>query len=351
MQRLLKLFVCCMLLAGLALGVQAQDQPQQGKKARTEVQAGKKKKGKNGKKKGQNQPKAKKELSAEQLALMDAAMPKAAVAKPKKARKVLVFTLCKGFVHDSVPVAAKALELMGQKTGAFEATVSDNLDMFLPENLNQFDGVIMDNTTGRYYFHPAQIKDAGTYNALSADQKKEADEYAKKRQDALVAFVKGGKALIGVHAATDMCYDTWPEYGEMIGGYFAGHPWHCVVPVKVDLPDHVINKPFEGKTFQINDEIYVFKTPPYDKAKLLELLSLDTPNLPPPNTGSKVTRPDGDYAVSWVKKYGEGRVFYCSLGHEWAVFWTAPVLDHYLRGIQYALGDLEAPDDPALNKK
>ena len=40
----------------------------------------------------------------------------------------------------------------------------------------------------------------------------------------LIDFVeKDGKGLAGIHAATDAYYDD-RAYGEMIGGYFAGHP-------------------------------------------------------------------------------------------------------------------------------
>ena len=45
---------------------------------------------------------------------------------------------------------------------------------------------------------------------------------------ALLAFVAGGKGFIGVHSATNTFY-TWPEYGALIGGYMANHPW-------VDIP-------------------------------------------------------------------------------------------------------------------
>ena len=61
---------------------------------------------------------------------------------------------------------------------------------------------------------------------------------------------------------------------------------------------------------------------------------------------SKGSRTDGSYPVSWVDTYGRGRVFYCSLGHRDEIYWNASVLKHYLAGIQFALGDLEAPAEP-----
>ena len=57
-------------------------------------------------------------------------------------------------------------------------------------------------------------------------------------------------------------------------------------------------------------------------------------------------RTDHDNAVSWIRPYGAGRVFYCSLGHNAEVFTNAAVLGTYLAGIQYALGDLKCDDSP-----
>ena len=71
------------------------------------------------------------------------------------------------------------------------------------------------------------------------------------------------------------------------------------------------------------------------------LLSLD-----PAKTRDPGTRPDKDYAVSWVREYGKGRVFYCSLGHVASVYHDPILLRHYLAGIQFAIGDLPAVAAP-----
>ena len=39
-------------------------------------------------------------------------------------------------------------------------------------------------------------------------------------------------------------------------------------------------------------------------------------------------------------------MFYCALGHFVYIYWNPTVLEHYLAGIQYALGDLKANDKP-----
>jgi hypothetical protein len=258
-----------------------------------------------------------KPITDEVIQKVTAAMPATAPAKPAQPRKLLVFTLAKGSKHGSIPLAAKTFEIMGQKTGAWAATCSDDPAMFKPESLAKFDAVMMDNTTGDLF----------------------ADENLKK---SFVDFVKGGKGLAGCHAATD-CFYKWPEYGDMMGGYFAGHlPGKIMISVKLDDPASPINAAFGGKGFEIGDEIYMFKEP-YSREKLHILLSIDYENAH--FRGDK--RADKDYAVSWIRPYGEGRVFYCSLGHNDDIFWNPAILAHYLAGIQYALGDLKADETPS----
>lgn len=248
-----------------------------------------------------------------------AAVPDKAPAKPAQPRRVLVYTACKGFVHAAIPYATATLETLGKKTGAFEVVTSDDPAVFKPESLAKFDAVCFNNTTGELF-----------------------EDDALKQ--ALLGFVRDGKGLIGLHAATD-CFYKWPEFGELMGGYFDGHPWTAdtTVTVKIDDPQSPINAAFGGKGFEIKDEIYQLKAP-YSRDKLHELLSIDTAKTDMKKDGIK--RTDGDFAVSWVRTYGLGRVFYCSLGHREEIYWNPAVLGHYLAGIQYALGDLPADATP-----
>ena len=75
-------------------------------------------------------PKELKPVSDEITAKIEAAAPEKATTKPAKARKVLVFWLCRGYYHESIPVANKAIEVMGKKTGAYDAVFSDDMNMF-----------------------------------------------------------------------------------------------------------------------------------------------------------------------------------------------------------------------------
>jgi type 1 glutamine amidotransferase len=264
---------------------------------------------------------------------IEAALPDKAPAKPKQARKILVFSKTNGFRHGSIPVGVTALRMMGEKTGAYTITHTEDDSWFEPEKLKDFDAVIMLNTTGDL-FRPKDLpKDPA--------EKKAALEREEKLKASLVDFVKSGKGLAGTHSATDT-YGSWGEYASMMGGTFAGHPWHQKVPIKNLAPKHPLNDMFNSEGFEVNDEIYQFRDNtalPKDRKFLLELdaSKMDL---------SKGARKDKLYPISWVSKYGKGHTFYCSLGHRDEIYYNPVVLKHYLAGFQYALGDLEADATP-----
>jgi type 1 glutamine amidotransferase len=260
------------------------------------------------------------ELSAADLQKIEAAIPAKATAVPKQPRKLLVFWRCEGFFHGSgIAAGNKAIELLGQKTGAWTTDISREYEVFEPASLAKYDVVVFNNTT---------------HLEFPDEQKKQA----------LLTFVRNGKGIVGVHSALDNFY-TWPAAAEMMGGLFAGHPWHGngTWAFKLDEPDHLLLRAFGGKGFKLKDEIYQFKAP-YTRTDRRVLLSLD---LSDPDTGKvKGSRDDNDYAVAWIKNVGKGRVFYCSLGHAGNVFQDPAVIRFYLDGIQFALGDLAADAAP-----
>jgi type 1 glutamine amidotransferase len=257
-------------------------------------------------------------VSPEELDKIRDASAAKAPAQPRQPRKILVFNLCEGFRHSSIPYVDAAVKIMGEKSGAYEAVISSDMSAF--DDLAGYDAVLLNNTTR------LEFKD-------------------EIRRENLMDFVKGGKGVIGIHAATDNFYN-WPEAAEMMGGTFVSHPWGGggTWAVKLDEPDHIINKSFNGKGFKIKDEIYLVKQLNLrQNAKIL--LSLDFTDEATRNADPT----QNDVPISWVRQFGKGRVFYCSLGHNHEVLWNAPVLAHYLAGIQYALGDLEADDTPCAS--
>ena len=75
----------------------------------------------------------------------------------------------------------------------------------------------------------------------------------------------------------------------MMGGTFAGHPWHTKVPVKNLEPKHPLNAAFDGMDCEINDEIYQFRADTALPTERKFLLALDTTKM----DVSKGNRTDG----------------------------------------------------------
>ncbi len=257
------------------------------------------------------------EMTPAQRAAIEEALPDSPIVPPVQPRSLLVFNLSKGFAHASIPWTDFTIARMGDKSGAFTAVVSSDTTMFRADRLAHFDAVLFNNNTGEPFSDPA----------LRAS---------------LLAFVRGGGGVIGLHAATD-CFFEWPEFGEMMGGYFVNHPWNEEVTLRIEEPGHPITLPFDSTSYVVADEIYQFREP-YSRDRLRVLISLDTTRLDMEREG--IQRDDGDFAVSWVREEGAGRVFYSSLGHRYEIFTDSTILRHWLAGIQYALGDLEAEDTP-----
>lgn len=256
--------------------------------------------------------------------------------KPKQPRRMLVFSVTRGYRHGSIGIGKKAFQLLGEKTGAYEAVVSDDLANFEKGKIEQFDTICFLNTT-LSVFRP----NARDLKGKSAAELAEVDATEARLKANLLEFVKSGGGFVGIHAATDTYYD-WPEYGEMIGGYFNGHPWGHNTAVSIKADEKALDDPIIaslGKSsLDFKEEIYQFKAP-YDSKKLNVLLRLDTEKSNMKVFGVK--REDGDFGVSWTKSYGRGRVFYCALGHNEHIYWNPTVLSIYLNGVRWSMGDLD----------
>jgi type 1 glutamine amidotransferase len=370
---------------------------------------------------------------------MLAALPDKAPVAPRQPRKVLVLGKAAGFVHSSIPLAARTVEELGKKTGAWSTTITYDPADITAQNLKQYDAVFLDSTTGAF------LDDPNDQAATDA------------RRKALLEFVRGGKGLAGIHAASDSYHrrdapaqaganpaagfpgrgggrggagvtlasvmlsqgdanadqklsraelaaladawfdkvdpqktgsvnqadfttrfaavlpapapaaaaaprpaqtgpdgqvGTWPEFNKMIGGFFK---FHWVDPqeitYKIDDPGSPLTAMFKGAPLVVHDETYTFGTDTYSRENLHILTSVDYAKMSDADKAKEDwPRPDHDYALSWIKRDGNGRVFYMAHGHHERNYAVKPLLEHLLAGMQYALGDLKADDSPSVKK-
>lgn len=284
---------------------------------------------------------SKAELTKQQAERIEAAIPKKASAAPKKERRVLIWNTPfmdksphKGY---SIPQAEYAMKLLGEKTGAFDPVVSDDVAMYLPENLAQFDAIIMNNSNGPW-IRPTE-QDMPKFKNHGND----IDTVEKLLRKSLLDWISKGGGIVAYHHAIGG-NTHWPEFFRMLGAAYWGHPWNEEVGVKLEEPDNPLLGAFEGNDFRISEEVFQFRDP-YSREKLHILLSLDTKKTN--MTVPWIHRTDDDFALAWVKQYGKGRVFYGAFGHKTEIWWNKAILRFYLDGIQFATGDLQADTTPS----
>ncbi|MGA7413088.1 MAG: ThuA domain-containing protein [Bryobacteraceae bacterium] len=283
------------------------------------------------------------------VSAMMAALPDKPFATPQGVRHVLVLCKAVGWVHTSIPLAAKMVEYLGDKTGSWTTTITYDSATITPENLKQYDALFLDNTTGEFLDDPND-------KAVSS-----------ARRQALLDFVKGGKGLAGVHAATDAYHTsgrpaspgaeptaltgTWPEFNEMIGGFFKFHwSYPTLIPVKIDDPNSPLTSMFPAHGYEIVDETYTFAQDSFSRKRVHVLTSVNYKKMSAEDKAKEpaaTKRTDGDYALSYIQRVGNGRVFYEAHGHDERVYYLRPWVAHMLAGIQYAIGDLKADDSPS----
>jgi type 1 glutamine amidotransferase len=281
------------------------------------------------------------------ISAMMAALPDKPVVTPKSQRRVLVLCKAAGWVHTSIPLASKMVEYLGDRTGGWMTTITYDSAAITPDNLAHYDAIFLDSTTGEFLDDPS---DQGTTDL---------------RRRALLDFVKGGKGIAGIHAATDSYHKsqagtsgeksvqvgTWPEFNEMIGGFFKFHwTYPTLIPVKIDDPKSPLTAMFPARGYEIVDETYTFAQDSFSRKRVHVLTSINYKRMGAEDKAKEpeaTRRTDGDYAISYIQHVGNGRVFYEAHGHDEKVYFTRPFIAHMLAGIQYTLGDLEADDSPS----
>jgi type 1 glutamine amidotransferase len=242
---------------------------------------------------------------------------------PATRKKVLVIGEEKGYRHEAVTHAMVTIDKLGRDSGLWDTVIRTDTEAltkkkleYNAKNLNDFDAIV-------FY----------TAGTLEMDDQKRADFLSAIRDD--------GKGFVGIHSAT-ITFTSWPDYGEMIGGYFDEHPWNTFeAPVVVEDPAFPGMKAW-GPSFVLTDEIYQMKN--FSRSNTRVLMRLDASKLDLANP--RVHRTDKDFAVAWAKMYGKGRVFYTTLGHV-ETNWDKPEMQTMMtEAIKWALRLVDADVTP-----
>ncbi|HET6572649.1 MAG TPA: ThuA domain-containing protein [Fimbriiglobus sp.] len=284
-------------------------------------------------------------LPALVLAAAPSSAGDAAPAPAAAQKRLLLVTHSGGFIHDSVGVAEDVLKEIGPKHGftvtcyrltnpADPAIVkkktkggAQGLEAYAQEFRARTGKVIDQEHTGKIDKETLKNFDVvlffTTGNPMTEEQTRD-----------LVAWVKAGGSFAGTHCATDTLYGD-AAYGNLIGAYFRGHPQIQQIKVHVEDPKHPAAAGFtDGMPY--TDEMYVFRNAPYSRDKLHVILSIEKGSF---DMGKNLVRTDGDYAISWTRLVGKGRVFYTSLGHRKEVWKDERYQKHLFGGLNWALGE------------
>lgn len=241
---------------------------------------------------------------------------------PRK-KRILAIGQAKGFQHDSASDGMATIWKIGKESGLWDTYLRTDTQLITKKKLT------------------ANAKNLDFFDAIFFYSSGELDLDNEQKKD-LLDFVRAdGKGILVAHSGVDTLY-TWPEYGEMIGGYFDLHPWNQFeANVINEDPRHPATAHFPPN-FKLFDEIYQLKN--YSRDRVRVLLRLDPTGVDLKKNG--VHRTDGDFALSLVRNYGKGRVFTSVLGHRSEVWETPSIQKMWLEAAKWVMGMTEGDATP-----
>jgi uncharacterized protein len=238
---------------------------------------------------------------------------------PVAKKHLLVLGQTRGFHHGATSNGMATFWKLGKDSGVWDTEIRTDWEWMTKKaagseahNIDWYDAIALVNTTGTW----------------------SADDEARQ---ALLAFGKeDGKGLVVAHASLDANYN-WPDYADLIGGWFRAHPWGTFdAPVINEQPDFPATKHFPAR-FRMYDEMYSPREWSRDKVNVLLRMDENLLDYVKPQYGIATVREDHDQALAWSKMYGKGRVFYSSFGHTNEAWDNADVQKMYLEGVKWVM--------------
>jgi uncharacterized protein len=256
------------------------------------------------------------------------------------ARKILAIgdVHRKIYQHDAVSHALSTIERLGRESKLFDTYIRTDIQLLTKHPITFAETSAVPDVNG----NDVNYKTLNDFDAIFFYGIGELELTDQQKTD-LLSFVKeDGKGFIGCHTAITAFY-KWPEYGEMIGGYFDDHPWTTFdAPIIVEDPKFPAMKGFPLE-FTVRDEIYQVKN--FSRERVRVLARLDENKLDFTNN-TRVHRTDKDFAVAWARNYGKGRVFYSTFGHT-DESWDDPGMQTmWLEAIKWGMGLTKADATP-----
>lgn len=265
--------------------------------------------------------------------------PESASFPVTKKKSILVFSLHTGFEHWVIPHTEEMLNIISEKSGAFDVTGSKDISMFEAKNLQKFDAVILNNT--------CSISDHRNlfWDKLRAESDADSAHLMKKALEMernLIQYVEEGGGLMVVHGGVTTLNKS-RAFSRLVGASFDYHPPQQPIQVRLVDPAHPLVQSFPKEGFNHVDEPYFYSNA-YGDMDFKPLLYFNNAEI----TGQRKdqVQSEGKTYVAWIRAQGKGKVMYSSPSHNAQSFENPDLLRFFLNGLQYVVGDVECDDSP-----
>jgi len=254
-------------------------------------------------------------------------------------KKILLFSLHTGFEHWVIPHTEEVFKILGSKSKGFAITASKDIHQFEKASLANYDAVVLNNTCSkpdhRHLFWD-QLRVESTADSAAVMAK------AQELESNLIEFVSKGGGLLLLHGAVTTLNNS-SKFSDLVGASFDYHPPQQQVEVKVEDPSHPLVAAFPKEGFSHVDEPYFYKNA-YSKLNFTPLLYFDNAQIQ--NQRASQELKSGKTYVAWIRPEGKGKVMYISPSHNAQSFENPALLQFFLDGLQYVVGDVNCDETP-----
>ncbi len=224
--------------------------------------------------------------------------------------KVLVYTKNgKGYVHDNIPNAVKAIQKLGSEHG-FHVDVSDDPAVMTEANLGQYTFVLFPSTNNDVFDTDSQ-------------------------RVAFRRYIEAGGGMVGLHSVIGT-ERNWRWFKMMLGGTFVWHPKFQPLEIKVIDKTHpsIAGMP---STWKKEDETYFMKELyPGINVVMAHDLSAMEPNEKDSARMAELAANFGDYyPAAWHHNFDGGTIWITTLGHNKKDYEDPIYLNHVFQGMSY----------------
>ena len=255
------------------------------------------------------------------------------------AKKILLFSLHTGFEHWVIPHTEEVFKILGSKSKQFEVTASKDIHQFEKESLSNYDAIVLNNTCSkpdhRHLFWD-QLRAESTLDSAVVMAK------AQELENNVIEFVKKGGGLLLLHGGITTLNNS-QKFSELVGASFDYHPPQQLIQVKLENPSHPLVAAFPKDGFSHVDEPYFYKNA-YSNLNFTPLLYFDNAQIHSQRANQELK--SGKTYVAWIRPEGKGKVMYIASSHNAQSFENPALLQFFLDGLQYVVGDVNCDETP-----